>query len=125
MTARKQGNHSRAARIIKDALREAEEYREINPGTVAAAHALAEHYIGQYRFVEAELLYRAVLEVREKVLGSLHNDVIDSLKKVAIVQIMAFRSEALGRHDAPTLSWAPDSMATAFYEPAVLCESRV
>ena len=94
--ARKQGNFTKAARILREAFREAEEYAELAPTLVDAAHDLAELYINQYRYVEAEGLYRSVLELREKLLGQTHDDVVESLKNVAIVQILAFRSEALG-----------------------------
>ena len=95
-SARRQGNLPKASRILREAFREAEEYGEIEESLVSLAHDLAEIYLGQYRYLEAESMYRSVLEVREKLLGQTHDDVVDSLKKVAIVQILAFRSEALG-----------------------------
>src|SRR5579883_1263089 len=111
--AKKQGNFVQAARILKEALREAEEYCEITPNLITAAHSLAELHLAQHRYKEAEALYRLVLEVREKLLGPTHQDVVDSLKKVAIVQIMSFRAEALGRRSAePVLSF-DDMMAIA------------
>lgn len=96
ISARRQGNLTKASRILREAFREAEEYGEIEDTLVELAHNLAEIYLGQFRYMEAESMYRCVLEVREKLLGQTHADVVDSLKKVAIVQIMAFRSEALG-----------------------------
>jgi hypothetical protein len=108
------GHLGKAARIVKDALRESEDYGEIPQGLVDLAHMLADCYLKQLRFFEAESLYRAVLEVREKLLGQNHQDVIDSLKKVAIVQIMAFRSEALGPGGVDVASfWVADSVAVA------------
>lgn len=95
--ARKQGNFNKAARVLRDAFLEFEEYGEISPDLVLMAHELAELHLNNFRYEEAEDLYRLVLEMREKVLGQTHADVIESLKKVAIVQIMAFRVEALGR----------------------------
>lgn len=95
--ARKQGQLQKAARILKEAFREAEEYSEIYEGLVEQAHAVAEIHLNNYRYAEAESMFRMVLEAREKLLGQTHQDVVDSLKKVAIVQIMAFRAEALGR----------------------------
>ncbi|HEY9791696.1 MAG TPA: tetratricopeptide repeat protein [Candidatus Obscuribacterales bacterium] len=95
--ARKQGNLGKATRILREALRESEDYGELSCGLIEQAHALAYVYLNQYRFADAESLFRLVLEVREKLYGQTHDDVVDSLKKVAIVQIMAFRAEALGR----------------------------
>lgn len=112
--AHAQGNFTKAARVIKEALREAEDYGEVHSGLVTIAHVLAEGYLRQNRFAEAENLYRAVLEVREKVLGQTHDEVIDSLKKVGAVQILSFRSEALGRDSLQVpLPWVSDAIAAA------------
>jgi Tetratricopeptide repeat len=97
LVARKQGNFSKAARILKEALREAEEYGELPAGLIDQAHSLAQLHMSHYRYGEAESLIRMVLEVREKLLGQTHEDVVESLKQVAIVQILSFRAEALGR----------------------------
>jgi hypothetical protein len=86
----------KATRIVKEALREAEASGRLDPELIEMAHGLAEQHLAQRRFSEAESIYRRVLEVREKLLGQAHNDVVDSLKRVAVVQIMAFRAEALG-----------------------------
>jgi hypothetical protein len=113
-TACRQGQFAKAARIVKEALREAEEYGETPGALVELAHQLAESYLQQLRFVEAESLFRAVLELREKLLGQTHVEVIDSLKKVAIVQIMAFRSETLGSKVLQTTSpWSAEQVAAA------------
>jgi hypothetical protein len=94
--ASKQGNLTKATRILKEAFRESEEFGELDHELISLAHNLAEQHLAQGRFVEAESLYRLVLEVREKLLGQTHDDVVESLKRVAVVQIMAFRHEALG-----------------------------
>jgi hypothetical protein len=111
--ARKQGNLGKATRILREALRESEEYGELHVGLIEQSHALAYVYLNQYRFGDAESLFRMVLEVREKLYGQTHEDVVDSLKKVAIVQIMAFRAEALGRKTISSpLPWS-ESIAAA------------
>ena len=107
------GNFAKATRVLREAFREAEEYGEIHPSLVEAANSLANLYVGQRRYSEAENLFRLVLEVREKLLGQTHEDVVDSLKKLAIVQILAFRAEALGqRMDHRGFSWS-DGIAAA------------
>lgn len=94
--AGRQGNLTKATRILKEAFRECEEFGELDQELIELAHKLAEQHLAQARFSEAESLYRLVLEVREKLLGQTHDDVVESLKRVAVVQIMAFRAEALG-----------------------------
>lgn len=109
-----QGNLSKAARILKEALREAEEFGEIPEQLILSAHSLADLYLTQSRFLEAEELYRAVLEIREKLLGQTHQDVIESLKKVTMVQIFAFRAEALGPNVVHSpYQWTSDPVAAA------------
>jgi hypothetical protein len=105
--AAKQGNLSKANRILKEAFRESEEFGELDNDLIELAHSLAEQNLAQGKFIEAESIYRLVLEVREKLLGQLHSDVVESLKRVAIVQIMAFRAEALGPKNAGTIFGAP------------------
>lgn len=113
-SARKQGNWGKEARILKEAFRECEEFRELDSALIDMAYDLAELNLSQGRFEEAEALYRSVLEVREKLLGHTHRDVVESLKRVGIVQILAFRAEALGSKTvrAP-LSWSDGLAATS------------
>lgn len=94
--ARRQGNLAKCSRILRESFRECEEQRELDFELIEMAHSLAELQLANGRFAEAESMYRCVLEVREKLLGQTHPDVVESLKQVAIVQIMAFRAEALG-----------------------------
>lgn len=110
-TAARQNNLTKANRILKEAFRESEEFEELDPDLIELAHTLAEQNLSQGRFTEAESLYRLVLEVREKLLGQTHQDVVESLKRVAIVQIMAFRAEALGPKNAGTIFGAPQQCA--------------
>jgi hypothetical protein len=91
------GQASKAARILKDALRESEEVGELSISLVDAANQLAESLMGQNKFGDAESLYRAVLEVREKMLGTSHPQVVESLQKLAVLQIVSFRAEAAGK----------------------------
>lgn len=105
--AARQGNLSKANRIVKEAFRESEEFCELDHELIELAHSLAEQNLAEGKFLEAESLYRQVLEVREKLLGQTHADVVESLKRVAIVQIMAFRAEALGPKYAGTIFGAP------------------
>jgi tetratricopeptide (TPR) repeat protein len=113
LVASKQGNLSKASRILKEALREAEEYSELPAGLIDHAYLLAELHLSHYRYGEAESLFRMVLEVREKLLGQTHEDVVESLKQVAMVQILSFRAEALGRQIVHTpMPWA-DTVAAA------------
>jgi hypothetical protein len=112
--ARKHGSYSKAARILREAFREAEEFGEIYDGLVTQAHALADAYLDNQRYCEAESLFRMVLEAREKLLGQTHDDVVESLKKVAIVQIMSFRAEALGRSGGRSpLPWVENVAAAS------------
>jgi hypothetical protein len=112
--AYREGNVNKAARIIKVALRECEDYAELHSGLIDRAHQIADEFMTQCRYTEAESLFRAVLEIREKLLGQTHQDVIESLKKVTIVQILSFRAEALGHNvvHAPQ-SWSVDQVAVA------------
>jgi len=110
--ARHQGNMSKASKLLKEALREAEEYGEIPPVLVEKAQALGDAYVVQHRFQEAELLFRSVLELREKLLGPAHADVAESLKLVAMVQILGFRAEALGRSVLPA-TWMQNFSAAS------------
>jgi tetratricopeptide (TPR) repeat protein len=113
-TAVQQGNFAKAARILREAFREAEELGEIHQPLVEAAYSLASLHVNQRRYNEAENLFRLVLEVREKLLGQTHEDVVDSLRKLAIVQILAFRAEALGqRMDHRGFSWADGAAAAS------------
>jgi hypothetical protein len=114
-SARRQGNFVKASRVLKEAFRDCEEYRELDPELIDIAHDLAESHLAQGKFAEAESMLRAVLEVREKLLGQTHADVVESLKRVAIVQIMAFRAEALGRNAVATTFGAnqPISISTS------------
>lgn len=113
-SARKNGNTPKAAKILREAFRECEEYGELDLELIEVAHELAELNLSQGRFAEAEGLYRSVLEVREKMLGQTHQDVVESLKRVAIVQIMAFRAEALGGQSLRTpFSWSDGLPATS------------
>lgn len=111
--ARKYGQHGKAARILRDAFREAEEFGELHSGLIAQANALAEAYLSHHRYAEAETIFRMVVEVKEKLLGQTHADVVESLKKVAIVQIMAFRAEALGRQKVAAVPNWSDPIAAA------------
>jgi predicted translin family RNA/ssDNA-binding protein len=112
-SAVQQGNFAKAARVLREAFREAEELGEIHRPLVDAAYSLANMHVNQRRYHEAESLFRMVLEVREKLLGQTHDDVVDSLRKLAIVQILAFRAEALGqRTDHRGFSWS-DGVAAA------------
>jgi len=113
LRARKLGNFSRASRILKEALREAEEYDELPKNLIDNANSLAELYMNQQRFADAESLYRSVLELREKLLGPTHKDVVDSLKKLAVVQILSFRAEALGKKVLPSSNWQEAKVAAA------------
>jgi hypothetical protein len=109
--AARQGNLTKANRIVKEAFRESEEFGELDHDLIELAHSLAEQNLAQGKFLEAESLYRQVLEVREKLLGQTHADVVESLKRVAIVQIMAFRAEALGPKNAGTIFGASPQCA--------------
>lgn len=113
-SARKQGNWGKAARILKEAFRDCEEFRELDPELIDMAYDLAELNLSYGRFAEAEALYRSVLEVREKLLGQTHRDVVESLKRVGIVQILAFRAEALGSKTVrSSMSWTEGLAATS------------
>lgn len=91
------GQAGKAARILRDALRESEEVGELPPSLVEASNELAESLMSHNKFAEAEALYRAVLEVREKMLGTNHPQVVESLQKLAVLQIVSFRAEAMGK----------------------------
>lgn len=106
----KSGNLAKSAKILREAFRECEEYKELDNELIDIAHDVAELHLAQGRFAEAESLYRCVLEVREKLLGQTHKDVVESLKRVAIVQIMAFRAEALGRKFSPSSAQWSDAL---------------
>jgi tetratricopeptide (TPR) repeat protein len=111
--AAQQGNLTKATRILKEAFRESEEFGELDHELIELAHSFAQQYLNLGRFSEAEGLYRLVLEVREKLLGQTHDDVVESLKRVAVVQIMAFRAEALGgKHAHGTMPWGDVLPAT-------------
>jgi hypothetical protein len=102
--AGRQGNLGKATRILREAFRESEEFNELDHELIEIAHTLAEQHLAQGRFGEAESIYRLVLGAREKLLGQTHKDVVESLKRVAVVQILAFRAEALGgKMQAPYL----------------------
>jgi tetratricopeptide (TPR) repeat protein len=110
--ASQQGNLTKATRILKEAFREAEEFGELDCELIDLAHSVAEKQLAAGRFSEAESLYRLVLEVREKLLGQTHGDVVESLKRVAVVQIMAFRAEALGGSARAASPWSDFLPAT-------------
>ena len=112
-SAARQGNLIKATRILKEAFRESEDYGELDEELIELAHAFAQQHLNLSRFGEAESLYRLVLEVREKLLGQTHDDVVESLKRVAVVQIMAFRAEALGgRQTHGSMPWGDVLPAT-------------
>lgn len=97
-TALTRGQWMKAARVLRDALRECEEVGELHEGLTATANQLAEKLIDQHKYSEAEILYRAVLEVREKLFGTNHPQVTESLQKLAVLQITTFRAEAMGKN---------------------------
>lgn len=94
----KRGQLAKASKVLREALREAEEVGQLHDGLVTSATEVAEILQSQQKFSEAETLYRAVLELREKMLGSNHPAVIESLQRLAMLQIVSFRAEALGKN---------------------------
>lgn len=113
MFARQLGSQARALRILREALRDCEEFGELPEGVISQAHSMADTYLEEHRFADAESVYRLVLEVREKLLGQTHPDVVDSLKRVAFVQIMSFRAETLGPNSVDTSDDWTDTMSAA------------
>jgi hypothetical protein len=99
---RLQGNLARAWKILRIAFREAEEYSELPQVIMATADLLAEDFLRQQKFGEAESLYRLSLELTEKLLGTNHESVAACMRKVSLVQILAFRVEALGNQASKT-----------------------
>lgn len=75
------GDFNEAERVYKTALAQAE---EITKGTnndlvPAMLDWLADFYVGQTRYVEAEVIYNRSLAIKEKILGTDHYDVAETL----------------------------------------------
>ncbi len=83
------GNLKSASNTLESALSDAEEFQEIDPILIWCVHSLSGQYCVQGDYHAASRLLRLGLEIKEKILGSRHPDVVDSLEKLALFQLDA------------------------------------
>jgi len=92
----RRGNFQEAQALITCALNDAEDLGEIDARLVKAADNVALLFHARHQDKKAELLYKQLFEVREKVLGVRYRDLVDSLEELI---------EAGPRPAGPTVSW--------------------
>ena len=83
--ARQRRNLGAADRTLCNALIEARKHKELAAALVAEVHELATLYCMDRRYDAAEQIYKNLLEARERILGTEHRDIVDSLEKLAVV----------------------------------------
>ncbi len=79
------GDHEKAGNILVVALKDAEDYGEIDPCLVRSVENLAQLFRSRGKHAEAEWLQLQVFETLEKLLGSDHPDVINCFDKLAAI----------------------------------------
>ncbi|MBX3073929.1 tetratricopeptide repeat protein [Candidatus Obscuribacterales bacterium] len=84
-----------AKTVLDAAFADAEDYLEIDFRLVASTHSLASSYCVMNRETEARALYEKFIELREKVMGPEDPDVAESLERVAVLQLDAFKRKKL------------------------------
>ena len=85
MEAYQQGRYTEAEGQWKAALKEAEKFGEQDPRLATSLNNLGELYVAQFKFDEAEPLYKRSLAIREKALGLEHPDMAASLNNLALL----------------------------------------
>jgi hypothetical protein len=94
-----------ACAILETALKKCQQVGELDNHVVQSIHEVAWQYCAQRKYPEAECLYLRVLQAREKLLGPYHQDVADSLERLAVVLRQLKRSE-----EASTLEFRAKSI---------------
>lgn len=78
-----QGHYTKASRILHKAMAESQITGVIDPLLLSSASQLAERYFDDGNYARAASLYRAVLDVRMKLLGADHPDVRETRRRLA------------------------------------------
>jgi hypothetical protein len=102
MVALERKDYSTAKEILIAALKTG----QLRTGIIDLVQALTTLYCLERHYDEAELLYTSLLAANEKKWGTNHPDVVDTLKKLAVIvrakqsdsilaKIMAFRAQSL------------------------------
>ncbi len=83
----RRGNFEEASSTLNSALSDAEAAGEIDPVLIWCVHSLSGRYCAQGDYPAASRLLRRGLEIKEKILGKHHPDVMNSLEKLALFQL--------------------------------------
>ncbi len=83
--AQQHGHLKVAGKILSDALKEAEELGELNSLIVDQLRKLATIHCLRREYESAEHVYGMLLETQEKVLGSDHPSLVDTLDKLGVI----------------------------------------
>jgi uncharacterized membrane-anchored protein len=110
----RQGNFASASRTLESALSDAEEFRHIDPVLIWCVNSLSGHYCAHGDYQAAIRLLTLGLETKEKVLGRHHGDVVNSLEKLALVQlrVLAQADNTFDADRAAIMFTAPSRAAT-------------
>lgn len=79
-----QGHYTKASRILQKAMAESHITGTIDPLLLSSASQLAERYFDDGEYSRAASLYRAVLDVRMKLLGPDHADCRETRRRLAM-----------------------------------------
>ncbi len=79
----REGLFGEAEHVLQNALNDARELGEVDRRLINSLHSLAERYYKRGRYERAEELYRQVLSLRASVLGASHEDIADSIERLA------------------------------------------
>ncbi len=83
--AYQQADYAEAEKLLLAALKEAEKFGNQDPRLPTSLNNLAELYLTQGKYAQAEPLYQRALAIREKALGPEHPDVATSLNNRALL----------------------------------------
>lgn len=76
------GHLSKASKILRQAIQEADANGKVDPLLISSADSLAEKYYGEGDYLGAAALFRTILESRRRTLGEEHPEVSDSRKRL-------------------------------------------
>jgi len=80
----RRGLYSRLERMLESALKDCEDFAEMDPRLIGLVHTLAGRYRAQGDPLGARRLYKRFIDVQKKLLGPNHVDVANSLEQVAL-----------------------------------------
>jgi len=133
-----QGNYAEAEKNFRKAVNRAEAFEPEDLRLAQSLNGLAETFLAQGRYTEAEPLHKRALAIREKALGPEHPDVAQSLNNLAVLykaqgryteaeplyrRSLAIREKALGP-EHPDVALSLNNLAGLYHAQGKYAEAE-